>query len=344
MLFGRRKPGYTTTVDGSVDPEQAVLELQKAELAAKKKPKAEVFDINAASETARRLKETGSTFDGSAAKTGEDVIAAVERETAELAAKQAAEAAPEAAEAAQPDAAKPELLDFLAGEPEAENDPFADHPTKPAPELPELTRSSVVRADKVRKDLRNALAKGHYPNACMNEAETTLYLDETMYHPAPAAAPVQPKAAQPALNDEELFRRDGADFLNYLKNCQGRLGDQADEELVQMRKTCAAIMGFVHNHPEQLPRVRRYREYYMPTTRKLLNTALGLGESATQNAQEIRRDIVGILHTLNTAYEKLYDTLLQDVSMDVSTEIDTLEAMLNQDGLTHDFAADFGAK
>ena len=145
-------------------------------------------------------------------------------------------------------------------------------------------------------------------------------------------------------SNEELFRRDGSDFLNYLKNCQGRLGDQADEELVQMRKTCAAIMGFVHNHPEQLPRVRRYREYYMPTTRKLLNTALGLGESATQNAQEIRRDIVGILHTLNTAYEKLYDTLLQDVSMDVSTEIDTLEAMLNQDGLTHDFAADFGAK
>ena len=139
MLFGRRKPGYTTTVDGSVDPEQAVLELQKAELAAKKKPKAEVFDIDAASETARRLKETGSTFDGSAAKTGEDVIAAVERETAELAAKQAAEAAPEAAEAAQPDAAKPELLDFLASEPEAENDPFADQPTKTAPELPELT-------------------------------------------------------------------------------------------------------------------------------------------------------------------------------------------------------------
>ena len=131
MLFGRRKPGYTTTVDGSVDPEQAVLELQKAELAAKKKPKAEVFDIDAASETARRLKETGSTFDGSAAKTGEDVIAAVEWETAE--------AAPEAAEAAQPDAAKPELLDFLAGEPEAENDPFADQPTKTAPELPELT-------------------------------------------------------------------------------------------------------------------------------------------------------------------------------------------------------------
>lgn len=139
MLFGRRKPGYTTTVDGSADPEQAVLELQKAELAAKKKPKAEVFDIDAASETARRLKETGSTFDGSAAKAGEDVMAVVERETAELAAKQAAGAAPEAAEAAQPDAAKPELLDFLAAAPEAQGDPYEDQPTVTAPELPQLT-------------------------------------------------------------------------------------------------------------------------------------------------------------------------------------------------------------
>ena len=39
MLFGRRKPGYTTTVDSSVDPEQAVLDLQKAALAAKKSPR-----------------------------------------------------------------------------------------------------------------------------------------------------------------------------------------------------------------------------------------------------------------------------------------------------------------
>ena len=160
MLFGRRKPGYTTTVDSSVDPEQAVLDLQKAELAAKKKPKAEVFDINAASETARRLKETGSSFDGSAAKTGEDVIAAVERETAELAAMQAAGAAPEAAETAQDEAAKPQLLDFLAGEPEAENDPFADQPTQTAPELPELTPAQEL-AGYIRSRSAAALITPH---------------------------------------------------------------------------------------------------------------------------------------------------------------------------------------
>ena len=166
MLFGRRKPGYTTTVDGAADPEQVVLDLQKAEMAAKKKPKAEVFSIDAASETARRLKETGSTFDGSAAKAGEDVMAVVERETSELAAKQqAAEAAPEAAEApAVPETdaadAKPELLDFLAAAPDAENDPYADQPTKTAPELPELTPAQQL-AGFIRSRSAAALVTAH---------------------------------------------------------------------------------------------------------------------------------------------------------------------------------------
>ena len=167
MLFGRRKPGYTTTVDGAADPEQVVLDLQKAEMAAKKKPKAEVFSIDAASETARRLKETGSTFDGSAAKAGEDVMAVVERETSELAAKQqAAEAAPEAAEApAVPEGtdaadAKPELLDFLAAAPDAENDPYADQPTKTAPELPEMTPAQQL-AGYIRSRSAAALVTAH---------------------------------------------------------------------------------------------------------------------------------------------------------------------------------------
>lgn len=160
MLFGRRKPGYTTTVDAAADPEQVILDLQKAEMAAKKKPKAEVFDIDAASETARRLKETGSMFDGSAAKTGEDVIAAVEREADALAAKQAG-AQPVPAQTSTPDdAEKPQLLDFLAAAPEAEGDPYADQPTVTAPELPELTPAQEL-AGYIRSRSAAALVTPH---------------------------------------------------------------------------------------------------------------------------------------------------------------------------------------
>ena len=231
MLFGRRKPGYTTTVDSSVDPEQAVLDLQKAELAAKKKPKAEVFDINAASETARRLKETGSSFDGSAAKTGEDVIAAVERETAELAAMQAAGTAPEAAETVQDEAAKPQLLDFLAGEPEVENDPFADQPTQTAPELPELTPAQEL-AGYIRSRSAAALVTPHA--LLVSEVENA---DELL-----AQMPQDPQC-------EDIVVRAGAKDTYYYSNANMSDNYAMIAQLIEDKDLCVMFAEMVRFNP-----------------------------------------------------------------------------------------------
>ncbi|MEE0801446.1 MAG: hypothetical protein U0L91_09230 [Gemmiger sp.] len=202
-----------------------------------------------------------------------------------------------------------------------------------------LARDSLTRPDKVRQDLTRAVADGQYPNACLDAEGTTFYWDDSL-----CAAPEPETPAEESADEPEKFRQEGAEFLSYLRCCTGRLGQDTDEELTTMQKNCSAILGFVHNHPEQLPRVRRFRDYYLPTTRKLLDVAQGLPGPDTRNAQTIRRDITGILHTLNTAFATLYDTLLQDVSLDVSTEIDALEAMLGRDGLTSTFESDFGSK
>ena len=207
-----------------------------------------------------------------------------------------------------------------------------------------LAGDSAFSREQVQRDLQQAIARGELPDAVL-EQDGKLYLDITRCAPERTApqsgAETAPQQEEPVLDDAGLLQRDGAAFLDYLARSTGKLGEDADEELETMRKNCAAILGFVHNHPEQLPRVRRLREYYLPTTCKLLDTAQGLGNTETENAREIRRDITGILHTLNQAYAKLYDTLLQDISLDVSTEIGTLETMLRQDGLTHDFETDF---
>ena len=214
--------------------------------------------------------------------------------------------------------------------------------------VPALARAALGDVNTVRKELAMAAADGTLPGVCLSEDENTVYFKEQLYtpqrEPSPAPETKTEQGPQPALTPLELFEKDGAEFLRYLGKCQGKLDPAADEELVQMEKTCAQILGFIHNHPDQLDRVRRFSEYYLPTTRKLLDTALGLSATESENAKAIRRDITGILHTLNMAYVKLYDTLLEEVSMDVSTEIDTLETMLRQDGLTHDFASDFGAQ
>ena len=246
MLFGRRKPGYTTTVDGAADPEQVVLDLQKAEMAAKKKPKAEVFSIDAASETARRLKETGSTFDGSAAKAGEDVMAVVERETSELAAKQqAAGAAPEAAEApAVPEGtdaadAKPELLDFLAAAPDAENDPYADQPTKTAPELPELTPAQQL-AGYIRSRSAAALVTAHAQ--LTSEVENA---DELL-----AQMPQDPQC-------EDIVSRTGAKDTYYYSSANMSDNYAMIAQLIEDRDLCVMFAEMVrfnaHIYPSATP-------------------------------------------------------------------------------------------
>ena len=242
MLFGRRKPGYTTTVDGAADPEQVVLDLQKAEMAAKKKPKAEVFSIDAASETARRLKETGSTFDGSAAKAGEDVMAVVERETSELAAKQqAAEAAPEAAEApAVPEGtdaadAKPELLDFLAAAPDAENDPYADQPTKTAPELPELTPAQQL-AGFIRSRSAAALVTAHAQLA--SEVENA---DELL-----AQMPQDPQC-------EDIVSRTGAKDTYYYSSANMSDNYAMIAQLIEDRDLCVMVAEMVRFNARVYP-------------------------------------------------------------------------------------------
>ena len=212
--------------------------------------------------------------------------------------------------------------------------------------VPAIARAAGRDTAQVRSELNKAITDGKLPGVVLSDDGDTVYFKEELYE-AEAARRAQTAApqggAQTGAADTPLaqFEADTRDFLAYLTSCRGRLDAAADEELAAMHKNCAVILGFIHNHPGQLGQVRRFAEYYLPTTRKLLDTALGLGAADAANAQAIRRDITGILHTLNAAYATLYDTLLQDVSLDVSTEIDTLETMLRQDGLTQNFKTDF---
>lgn len=119
----------------------------------------------------------------------------------------------------------------------------------------------------------------------------------------------------------------------------------AADELGKMQKTTESICAWLESHPESAPKARRFAEYYIPTTLKLLHTYNDVQGQQGDNAEAIRRDIGGILHTLNTAYANLYDTLLGDAALDVSSEIAALEGMLASDGLTGEgFSTGEGAR
>ena len=208
------------------------------------------------------------------------------------------------------------------------------HKGLPVSMLADLTHQ---KPKKVHKRLQKYIRKG-WLNAWLDDKTDTLYLTAEDYRAAQEAlaaertrpAPEQEAAPETPLNLETARR-----FAKVLEQEQQLMQDaQGAEELAHMQKTTEAICDWLETHPESLPKARRFAEYYIPTTLKLLHTYNDVQGQKGDNAESIRRDIAGILHTLNQAYSNLYDNLLSDVALDVSSEIAALQGMLANDGLT----------
>ena len=206
--------------------------------------------------------------------------------------------------------------------------------------LADLTHQKKAKALKI---LRKYIRKG-WLRAWLDEKTQKLYLTAEDYRaaqeaaaaprtepqPEPAATPETDETEKAPLNLETARR-----FADVLAKEQQVMQDaQARDELDHMQKTTTAICDWLEAHPESLPKARRFAEYYIPTTLKLLHTYNDVQGQQGENAENIRSDIAGILHTLNKAYDNLYDNLLSDVAMDVSSEIAALQGMLANDGLT----------
>ena len=188
---------------------------------------------------------------------------------------------------------------------------------------------------RVRRFIRNG-----WLSAWVDEKAEKLYLTAEDYRAAQEAAaaskaPPQPEPAAEKTDDVPLNLETARRFAAVLQQEKQLMQDaQGREELDHMQTTTTAICDWLEAHPESLPKARRFAEYYIPTTLKLLHTYNDVQGQQGENAETIRRDIAGILHTLNQAYDTLYDMLLSDVAMDVSSEIAALQGMLASDGLT----------
>ena len=208
------------------------------------------------------------------------------------------------------------------------------HKGLPVSMLADLTHQTKKKA---LKRLRSYIHKG-WLNAWLDDETETLYLTAEDYRAAKekaAAAAVQPQPEKEETGDDPLNLDTARRFAAVLEKEQQLMQDaQAREELAAMHKTTTAICDWLEAHPESQPKTRRFAEYYIPTTLKLLHTYNDVQGQQGENAETIRRDIAGILHTLNQAYENLYNNLLSDVAMDISSEIAALQGMLANDGLT----------
>ena len=119
-----------------------------------------------------------------------------------------------------------------------------------------------------------------------------------------------------------------------------RLNDEIDDAAVSERidrieAVTASILCTLRERPDRADDARRFMDYYLPTTLKLLESYNLMEDQSYQgeNIQAARRSIEAVLDKLVSAAEKQQDKLFGSEALDVETEIDVLEKMMASDGL-----------
>ena len=129
----------------------------------------------------------------------------------------------------------------------------------------------------------------------------------------------------------------GQDMLATIRKENAAIPDSELSSLMDnLSVKCEQIFRTVSESPSKAPQVRKFMNYYLPTTLKMLANYRTMEQRGVSYGElkEARDTTVHGMNLVLTACQKLIDNLHRDNMLDISTDIDVLEQMLKRDGFT----------
>ena len=192
--------------------------------------------------------------------------------------------------------------------------------------------------DKCCKHLENCIDEGLFgPDAYLDMRRKCLVVSERPPEPTPAPAPKPEK--QPEKQTDMPERDQYQKILDELRRVNDAIPDEEmTDKISRLEAVSAKIFEQARTDPDKLPQMRKFMDYYLPTSLKLLNTYAELDNQGVEgeNISESKRRIEQTMDTLVKAFENQLDRLFASDALDVSTDIDVMQNMLRADGLTDD--------
>jgi len=130
--------------------------------------------------------------------------------------------------------------------------------------------------------------------------------------------------------------QEGLVLLRELQDASQRIkNENIVRETNEMINISHKIIEKLKRQPQLLSSAKRFFNYYLPTTTKLItNYSYMESQGVTGgNISNTMQKIEDNLATLAGAYRTQLDTLFSSTSMDLETDIDALEQILKKDGL-----------
>ncbi len=208
----------------------------------------------------------------------------------------------------------------------------------------------------VLKDVKNILRLGYYPQGHLDKSGTCLMLDDKIYNEYLAmekmrmvslpdksadkkSLPVAEPAAEENKKNSELDEMiaSGMDCIAKLRKMNDNIpGEEISLKLFRLENLLRDIFDRLKEHPEQREKMKKFMDYYLPVTLKLVGAYEEFDSLSVQGDDiiEAKNEIEKTLDTINDAFGELLERLFRDTAFDVTTDAQVLQTMLAKDGLT----------
>ncbi|MGN0263110.1 MAG: 5-bromo-4-chloroindolyl phosphate hydrolysis family protein [Oliverpabstia sp.] len=199
----------------------------------------------------------------------------------------------------------------------------------------------------VVKDLKKMIDKKMFLQGHLDEQETCVIVTDEMYQQyllvqkQAQEREIQEKASreQKEKLPEECRKilEEGNECIRYIRKCNDDIpGEEMSQKLSRLELIITRIFEEVGKNPELAGELRKFMNYYLPTTRKLVDAYRELDQETiiSENMAKTKKEIEDTLDTINEAFENLLDSFFEERAMDISSDISVLQTMLAQEGLT----------
>lgn len=198
--------------------------------------------------------------------------------------------------------------------------------------IKEIAEAIPCTQEKCCKHLEKCIDKGVFGDSAYLDMRTKcLVVRGPAPAPKPKAQPPKPKAEKKPEGNEQYQA-----ILDELRRVNDAIPDEKlSEKISRLETVSARIFRQVEADPKKLPQMRKFMDYYLPTSLKLLNTYAELDAQGVEgeNITLSKRRIEQAMDTVVVAFENQLDQLFRADAMDVSADIEVMENMLRADGL-----------
>ncbi len=213
----------------------------------------------------------------------------------------------------------------------------------------------------VLKDLKKLLDEGFFPEGHLDRQETCLMLDDKIYREylnlekqkrlqereqlAKELKEKQDTAKGTALKKEDAASdseldamiAEGQRCIRKLRDMNDNIpGEEISAKLFRLENLLKEIFDGLREHPEQMPQMQKFMNYYLPTTLKLVAAYEEFDDLSAQGEEiiEAKAEIEKTLDAINDAFAELLNRMFRGTAFDVTTDAQVLQTMLAREGLT----------